>query len=126
MPRHAFNPENSPTPGGPYRHAVRVGDLVWTAGQCGYRQDRSLVDHLQGQIAQAFANLFAALEAAGATESDIVSVNVYLADSDDFDAMNVEYRKHLTEPYPVLTTITAGLRPGVLFEINAQAVVSDA
>lgn len=126
MPRHAHSPANAPTPGGPYSPAVRVGDLVWTAGQCGYREDRSLVEGLKGQITQAFANLFAALESAGATERDVVAVNIYIADGDDFDAMNVEYRKHFTEPYPVRTTITTGLRPGVLFEVNAQAVIASA
>jgi 2-iminobutanoate/2-iminopropanoate deaminase len=96
--------------------------MVWTAGQCGYLPDKQLVDGLEGQMHQAFKNLFQALESGGCTSDDVVAVNVYLADGDDFDAMNTVYREYFQEPYPVRTTITAGLRPGVLFEISAQAV----
>ncbi|MGH4001442.1 MAG: RidA family protein [Pseudonocardiaceae bacterium] len=124
MPRECYSPENAPAPGGPYSPVVRVGNHVWTAGQCGYRIDRSLVEGLEGQVRQAFKNLLEALAAAGANESDVVAVNVYLAAPDDFDAMNDVYREFFTQPFPVRTTVTAGLRPGVLFEIDAQAIVS--
>jgi 2-iminobutanoate/2-iminopropanoate deaminase len=81
------------------------------------------VDGFEGQARQAFENLFAALAAGGCTEADVLSVNVFLANGDDFDRMNVVYRENFSEPYPVRTTVTVGLRPGVLFEVNAQAMV---
>lgn len=122
MPRHTFTSPDAPKAGGPYSGAVRAGQHVWTAGQCGYRQDKSLVDGLEGQVRQAFANLLLALESAGAGEQDVTAVNVFLADGGDFEEMNAIYAEHFSEPYPVRTTVTVGLRPGVLFEINAQAV----
>jgi 2-iminobutanoate/2-iminopropanoate deaminase len=55
----------------------------------------------------------------------VVSVNVFIVRSDDYDRMNGLYRSYFTEdPLPVRTTVTVGLRPGVLFEINAVAALS--
>ena len=122
MPREAFYPETAPQ-GGAYSPAVRRGSFITTAGQCGYLPDKTLVEGLEAQIRQSFDNLFDALESAGCTEEDVVAVNVYLANGEDFDAMNLVYLEHFTEPLPARTTVTVGLRPGVLFEVNAQAVV---
>lgn len=114
-----------PPPGGPYSHSVRRGDLVFTAGQCGYYPDRTLADGLVEQTRVALQNLQAALALSGATLDDVVTVNVFLARSEDFDAMNAVYREFFTaEAPPARTTVTVGLRAGVLFEVNAQAVLS--
>jgi 2-iminobutanoate/2-iminopropanoate deaminase len=112
-----------PKPGGPYSHSVRRGNLVFTAGQCGYHPDRSLADGLENQTRVALQNLQAALAQQDASLGDVVTVNVFLARSDDFDAMNAVYAEFFAaEPRPCRTTITVGLRAGVLFEVNAQAV----
>lgn len=69
-------------------------------------------------------NLLLALSGVGGTAGDIVMTRVYLADNDDFQVMNTIYDKYLASPYPARTTITATLRPGVLFEVEAQAIIS--
>lgn len=112
-----------PKPGGPYSHSLRRGNLVFTAGQCGYHPDRTLADGLENQTRVALQNLRAALAQQDATLPDVVTVNVFLADGDDFDAMNAVYAEFFTaDPRPCRTTVTVGLRPGVLFEVNAHAV----
>jgi 2-iminobutanoate/2-iminopropanoate deaminase len=112
-----------PKPGGPYSHSVRRGNLVFTAGECGYHLDRSLADGLENQTRVALQNLQAALAQQDATLADVVTVNVFLADGGDFEAMNAVYAEFFTaDPPPCRTTVTVGLRPGVLFEVNAQAV----
>jgi len=117
-------PVAPPPPGGPYSASVRRNDLVFTAGQCGYYPDRRLAEGLDSQVRVALQNLQAALALQSATLSDVVAVNVFLSRADDFDAMNAVYREFFNaEPLPVRTTVTVGLRPGVLFEVNAQAVV---
>ncbi|MFE7438991.1 RidA family protein [Streptomyces chartreusis] len=121
MTHKAFDPPDIRPPGGPYSSVVRSGPFIATAGQCGYLKDGTLPAGLDEQVTQAFANLLAVLEAAGATTDDVVATTVHLADGDDFDRMNALYRQHFTPPYPARTTVTAGLRPGVLFEITAQA-----
>jgi 2-iminobutanoate/2-iminopropanoate deaminase len=103
---------------------VRSGPWIFTAGQCGYLPDGSLPTGLEEQVTQAFTNLLTVLEAAGATADDVLAVTVHLADSADFDRMNALYRDYFTQPYPARTTVTAGLRPGVMFEITAQAHVA--
>ncbi|MGE0218329.1 RidA family protein [Mycolicibacterium sp.] len=113
-----------PPPAGPYSASVRRDNLVFTAGQCGYHADRSLAEGLENQIRVALHNLQAALALQSATLADVVSVNVFLAHSEDFDAMNAVYREFFTaDPLPARTTVTVGLRRGVLFEVNAQAVL---
>ncbi|PKW18503.1 RidA family protein [Saccharopolyspora spinosa] len=124
MSRQAFTDVDLPPAGGPYSAAVRIGNIVAIAGQCGYLADRSLAPGgLEPQVRRAFENLMTALRSAGCSEADVITVNVFLADGDDFDAMNAIYREYFSEPGPARTTITAGLRPGVLFEVSAQAVV---
>jgi len=113
-----------PPPAGAYAPSVRRGNHVFTAGMCGYHADRSLADGLENQIRLALQNLQAALAQQSATLTDVVSVNVFLSRSEDFDAMNAVYREFFnSEPLPVRTTVTVGLRPGVLFEVNAQAIL---
>lgn len=113
-----------PPPGGPYSHSVRRGNLLFTAGQCGYHPDRTLADGLENQTRVALQNLQAALAQQSATLADVVTVNVFLTRSDDFEAMNAVYAEFFTsDPRPTRTTVTVGLRPGVLFEVNAQAIL---
>lgn len=113
-----------PPPGGPYSPSVRRGNLVFLAGQVGYRPDRSLPDTFEEQARVALRNLETALAQQSATLTDVVAVNVFLTDSDDFAAMNAVYREFFdSEPLPTRTTVTVTLNPGVLFEVNAQAVV---
>ena len=77
-----------PPPAGAYAPSVRRGNHVFTAGMCGYHADRSLADGLENQIRLALQNLQAALAQQSATLTDVVSVNVFLSRSEDFDAMN--------------------------------------
>lgn len=125
MTRTTYDVPDAPPPGGPYSANARVGRVVAIAGQCGYLPDRSLAQGISEQTRVALQNLMAALKAAGVEESDIISTGVFLASSDDFDAMNKIYRTFFSEPWPARTTIVSGLRPGVLFEINATAVASE-
>ena len=125
MTRTTYDVPDAPPPGGPYSANARVGGVVAVAGQCGYLPDRSLAQGITEQTRVALQNLMAALQAADVEESDVISTGVFLADSDDFEAMNKIYRTFFVEPWPTRTTIVCGLRPGVLFEINATAVVSE-
>jgi len=123
MVRTAGTVPDGPPPGGPYSVSARIGALVAVAGQCGYRPDRSLVDGVEAQTSPTFHNLVQALAASGAGLDDVLSVEVFLTSVDDFAAMNEVYAQHLSPPYPARTTVYVGLRPGVLVEISALAVV---
>jgi 2-iminobutanoate/2-iminopropanoate deaminase len=125
MARIAGKVENVPAPAGPYSASVRIGRMVAAAGQCGYHPDRSLAEGLEEQTRVALGNLAAALEASGASMADVLSVEVFLTDVDDFAGMNAVYQEHFSAPYPARTTVYVGLRGGALVEISAVAVIAD-
>lgn len=123
MPRKAFTAEGAVAVG-PYSHAVEAGDLVYLSGQTPI--DAATGKLIEGDIAaqteQCFKNLFQVLTAAGLTPNDVVKVNVFLTDMDNFAAMNAVYEKQFTAPYPARTTIgVASLPLGAQVEMEMIA-----
>jgi 2-iminobutanoate/2-iminopropanoate deaminase len=112
-----------PAPKGAYSPATRFGDLIFVSGQVprDVRTGQLLGDDIRAQSAGVLANLRRVLEAAGATLGDVVSVTVYLADSNDWTSFNDVYRETFTPPYPARAVVGAGLR-GILVEVSAIAV----
>ncbi len=113
-----------PPPAGAYTPAIRAGGFVYVSGQLP-RDPASgelVGDDVESQTRQVMRNVQRALEAAGATLADLVSVTVYLADVDDWGRFNAVYKTLLTPPYPTRTAIGANLR-GILVEISAVAFV---
>src|SRR6185437_11164332 len=113
-----------PPPAGAYTPAIRAGGFVYVSGQV--PRDPASGDlvgnDVESQTRQVMRNVQRALEAAGATLNDLVSVTVYLADVDDWGKFNAVYKSLLTPPYPTRTAIGANLR-GILVEISAVACV---
>ena len=114
---------NVPMPKGAYSPAIRFGDLLFVSGQVprDVRTGELLGADIRAQTKGVLGNLRRVLEAAGATLDDVVAVNAYLADADDWDAFNEAYRETFSPPYPTRTTVGAGLR-GILVEVSAIAV----
>jgi 2-iminobutanoate/2-iminopropanoate deaminase len=109
---------------GPYSHAVRAGKLLYLSGQTPVdpATGKLLDGDVQAQTAQCFQNLFGVLRAAGLTPDDVVKVNVFLTDMNDFDAMNEVYAAHFAQPFPARTTIgVAALPLGARIEIELIA-----
>ena len=122
MPRDALFPNGLVRPKAPYSPVVRSGDHVYTAGQVAFDATGTLVaGGTAEQTRQVLANLEACLGAAGCTFDDVVKVNVFLVDLADFEEFNEVYRAAFTEPYPVRTTVQAGLPGGIRVEIEAVA-----
>jgi 2-iminobutanoate/2-iminopropanoate deaminase len=123
MPRKAIQPQDAVTVG-PYSPAVEAGGFVYLSGQGPMDPaSRKLVEgDVQAQAEQVFKNLFAILDAAGLTPADVVKVNVYLTDMDDFAAMNEVYALQFDPPYPARTTVgVASLPLGIKVEIEMIA-----
>ena len=122
MPRDALFPDGLVRPKAPYSPVVVSGDLVYTAGQVAFDESGTLVaGGLAEQTTQVLSNLRACLLAAGCTLDDVLKVNVFLLDLAEFDAFNEVYRAAFAEPYPVRTTVQAGLPGGIRVEIEAVA-----
>ncbi|HEY7462840.1 MAG TPA: RidA family protein [Candidatus Limnocylindria bacterium] len=122
--------ETSAAPGalGPYSQAIRVGDLVFTAGQVGIDPTSGqLVEGVAAQADRALQNLTAVLDAAGLSMDRVVKTTIFLADLADFDAVNQVYASHFSQPYPARSTVAVkGLPKGALVEIEVVAVAADA
>jgi len=109
---------------GPYSHGIVSDPFVLLSGQTPLDSATgALVEGGVGaQTRQCFANLFGVLTADGLDAADVVKVNVYLTDMDDFAEMNAAYAEFFEEPYPARTTVgVAALPLGAAVEIELMA-----
>jgi 2-iminobutanoate/2-iminopropanoate deaminase len=113
-----------PPPAGAYSPAVRAGEFVFVSGQVPRDpvSGELIGSDVEAQTRQVMKNVERALTAAGAALSDVVSVIVYLADSDDWGKFNTTYKEIMPQPYPTRTAVGASLR-GILVEVSAVAYV---
>ena len=118
--------DRAPAPfgGAPYNQAVRVGELVFVAGQLGLRPGEAEMvgSTIAEQTEQVMANLTAILEEAGSGLASLVKTTVFLANLDDFGGMNEVYARHVGDRPPARSTVEVGRLPsGALVEIEAIA-----
>ena len=107
--RHAVATDKAPKAIGPYSQAIRTGNLLFVSGQVPI--DPATGALIEGDIAtqthRVMRNLAAILEAAGASMDHVVRCTVYLADMNDFAAMNEVYGSYFSQPAPARATIQA-------------------
>jgi 2-iminobutanoate/2-iminopropanoate deaminase len=113
---------------GPYSQAVRVGNLVYTAGQPGIDPATGAVagDTFEVQARQAFANLGAVLEDAGSSLARVIKVTCFVTDASAFSTLNALFAEFFPEAPPVRSTPVVEIPRGLLFSIDAIAVVNSA
>ena len=125
MDKTVVRTESAPAPfqGAPYNQAIRVGDLVFVAGQLGLKPgDKTVEGDITEQTEQVMRNLTAILDAAGSSLDRLVKTTVFLQRLDDFAAMNEVYARHVGDRPPARSTVeVAGLPSGALVEIEAVA-----
>lgn len=124
MTRKNVTSSNAPQAIGPYSQAVWAGDLLYCSGQTPI--DPAIGKLVEGgigeQTRQAFANLRQVVEAAGLTFDDVIKVNVYLTNMENFAGMNAAYLEQFNPPYPSRTTVAvAGLPLQAQVEIELIA-----
>jgi 2-iminobutanoate/2-iminopropanoate deaminase len=112
MTRRAINSGGAAAVG-PYSHAVEANGFLYLSGQTPMDSTTGQLaaGTIADQTAQCFKNLFAVLETAGLTSDDVIKVQVYLTDMNDFQAMNEIYAKQFSKPYPARTTIGCASLP---------------
>jgi 2-iminobutanoate/2-iminopropanoate deaminase len=111
---------------GPYSQAVRAGNFIFASGQIPI--DPATGEFVPGGIAeqteQVLKNLTALFAAAGVGLDQIVKTTVFLADMNDFTAMNEVYGKFFSDAPPARATVQAARLPrDAKVEIEAIAVV---
>ncbi|MGZ4402574.1 MAG: RidA family protein [Gaiellaceae bacterium] len=118
----ALQPDGVAKPSFPYSPVVVSGDLVVTAGQVATDETGNVVSGgIEAQCRQVLDNVRACLAAAACTLADVIKVNAFLADLDDFAVFNAIYMEYFSAPYPVRTTVGVALAPGLLVEVEVTA-----
>lgn len=117
--------EDAPKAVGPYSQAIVAGDLIFCSGQIPL--DPASGKIVEGDIAvqtgRVLDSLAAVLSAAGSDLAHVVKTSVFLADLNDFTAMNETYALRFGEHRPARSTIEAGKLPrGAKIEIDCIAV----
>jgi 2-iminobutanoate/2-iminopropanoate deaminase len=119
--------EKAPKAIGPYSQAIRIDNLVFTAGQVGLNPaSMEIVEGgIEAQTRQVLTNLKNVLEAADSGLNFVVKTTVFLQSMGDFAAMNGVYQEFFPENPPARSTVAvAGLPKGALVEIECVALLS--
>jgi 2-iminobutanoate/2-iminopropanoate deaminase len=121
-----LRPEGGPKAGGGYTPGIAAGGFIFVSGQ-------APVDPLSGEVLGStlaeqtrytLENVARVLGEGGAGMADVVRVDAYLTDLDEFDAYDRVYREVFGDHLPARTTIETQLH-GILVEINALAYLGD-
>ena len=123
--RQVITSDTVPTTGLPYAQAVRVGDLVFVAGQVALVDGKAMAGDITAQTEAVIARIAGILEAAGTSLANAVENLCFLADvRRDFAAFNAVYATHWDTTGPARTTVQAVLpREGLLVEIRTVAAM---
>ena len=115
--------DNAPKPQGPYSQGIVAGNTIYVAGQGPFDpQTGKMPASFEEQAVQVFENIKAIVEAGGAKLSDVVNVNVYLADLGNFAKMNEVYRRYFSGDFPARATVGTQLLGGMGIEVACIAV----
>ena len=119
--------DKAPAAFGPYAQAVTVNGFIYTSGQIPVTADGVLIEGtIEEQTDQVFANLKAVLEAANSSLSKVIKATVFLADMNDFTAVNDVYAKHFGEHTPARSCVqVAKLPKDVGIEIEVIAIANN-
>ncbi len=119
-----IQPAKSPSPVGPYSHAVRVGSLLFCSGQLSLdaRTGKLIGDNIRAQTDRVLQNVHAILAQEKLTYDHVVKTTVYLTNMEDLPGMNEVYGQYFSRNYPARSTVqVAGLPCEAKVEIEAVA-----
>jgi 2-iminobutanoate/2-iminopropanoate deaminase len=111
--RQAVSTASAPKAIGPYSQAVRAGSLLFVSGQVPIDPDTGQIvaGDIGVQTHRVFQNIGEILKAGGATFDHVVRTTVFLADMNDFAAMNDAYATYFTAPAPARATVQVSRLP---------------
>ena len=111
--KQAVSSPDAPKAIGPYSQAVRAGQLLFVSGQVPLdpATGQIVAGDIAAQTRRVFDNLGAVLKAGGRSFADVVRTTVFLADMNDFAAVNDVYGQYFSEPYPARATVQVARLP---------------
>ena len=126
MKKEYIYTEKAPSAIGAYSQAVTFNGIVYLSGQIPLDPKKMILisSEIEIQIEQVFINLSHVLNAAGSSLGEILKLNVYLTNLENFSKVNEHMEKIFEKPYPARAAIGINELPkGALIEIDAIAAV---
>jgi len=124
--KETISTEKAPGAIGPYSQAVKAGNMVFCSGQIPIDPTTGefVSNNVAEQTHQVLINLSAVLEAAGTSLNNVVKTTVFLADMNDFTAMNEIYAEFFNNNKPARATVQAARLPrDARVEIDCIAII---
>ena len=119
--------KKAPSAIGPYSQAVKISGFIYTSGQIALTADGSdevLKKGIEEQTKQVLNNLKNVLEAGGSSLQKVIKTTIFLANMDDFSAVNRIYEDYFKDHKPARSTVAVKTLPkNALIEIEAIAIV---
>jgi 2-iminobutanoate/2-iminopropanoate deaminase len=126
MNKVAISVPGAPTPTGPFNHAVRYGNFVFTSGQAGRNRETGQMGDIADQARRCIGNIAAILAAAGTSLEHVVKVSVFMRSPADRAAFNAVYEELMPRPFPARTAAFCDLgNPDMLVELDVVAAVPE-
>lgn len=125
-PRNIISTPELPPLNPTYSQAVRVGDLIYVAGQIGVdpTTGQLVTSEIRGQTQQTLENLKVILHAGGSSIERVVKTTIYMVNMEEWGAMNEVYASYFRENPPAKTTVEVRrLALGALIEIEAIGAI---
>jgi reactive intermediate/imine deaminase len=118
---------DAPAAIGIYSQAVRVDKTVYLSGQIGLDPNTmQMVEGIEAQIHRVFQNLRAVAGAADSSLNDVVKLNIYLTDINNFSKVNEIMTSYFHQPYPARAVVgVAALPRGALVEMDGILCLQD-
>lgn len=123
-----INTEKAPAAIGPYSQAIKAGNTVYLSGQIPLNPETMEIvsDDFEAQARQVFTNMQAVCEEAAGSLGDIVKLNLYLVDLDNFAIVNKVMEEFFNQPFPARAAVGVKALPkGSQVEAEAVMVIGD-
>lgn len=123
-----INTSKAPAAIGPYSQAIKAGNTVYLSGQIPLDPATMAIvsEDFEAQARQVFTNLQAVCEEAAGSLSDIVKLNLYLVDLDNFAIVNQVMEEFFAAPFPARAAVGVKALPkGSQVEAEAVMVIGD-
>ncbi len=124
MTREIISTDRAPAAVGPYSQAVRIADLIFTAGQIPLDPSTGAIiqGDIEAQTRQVLENLQAVLKAGHSSLDQILKMTVFMTDLSLFGRMNTVYAEYFPEKPPARSAVQVAALPlGVAIEMEAVA-----
>jgi len=111
-----------------YSPGIIHGSTLYVSGQAAFdpATGELISGDFRAQVARTLENLLRVAAAAGSSASDLIHINVHLANIDDFPVFDEVYRQYFSEPYATRMTVGSQLLAGLLIEVDGSFAVPDA